>query len=414
MSDDPPPVPVRAVVLDVDGVIFRGHFFVGLSRRVGMHAMCAALRDAFLFNVGKLTLTELLVRSYGRLRGLPRAVVDEVFRTMPRAHHVRETVAQLKQRGMTVLVLSSGVPDRLVKELACELGADEGAGIDTLEEGDRLTGAVGGALAHDEGKVRFVEAWCGSHGLSWNALAVVGDDDNNLGLMERAGRSIGMRATLGVRRKAAALIEGDDMREVLPLLADAGPPRPRPCLRTELQRRGIHAMAFAWPFLARWSFAGAIALLLAAMLVYGASEYFRLNGLRVPLVSAVTRRTLRPREARRFAAAPISLGIGVIACLYFPHPIPSIAIGIVALGDSVAGLVGQFLGRVPLFHNPMKTVEGTGASFLVSLALCAYFMPLPEAALTACFAALLESLPLGDLDNVVVPVATAAVCMALM
>ena len=54
---------LRAVILDVDGVIFRGQFFVHLSRRMGIGALLAALWDAFLFNIGRLPLARLLARS---------------------------------------------------------------------------------------------------------------------------------------------------------------------------------------------------------------------------------------------------------------------------------------------------------------------------------------------------------------
>ena len=119
---------LRVVILDVDGVIFRGNFFVHLSRRMGIDVLLAALRDAFLFNVGKLPLTGLLARSFARLRGLPAEALQCAFDAMPRAPNARETVAALKAAGLRVLILSSGVPDALVKRLAEELGADEGAG----------------------------------------------------------------------------------------------------------------------------------------------------------------------------------------------------------------------------------------------------------------------------------------------
>ncbi|HAK94261.1 MAG TPA: hypothetical protein DCM87_04490 [Planctomycetes bacterium] len=404
---------LRVVILDVDGVIFRGNFFVHLSRHMGIDVLLAALRDAFLFNIGSLPLTGLLARSFARLRGLPAEALRTVFEAMPRAPHARETVAALKAAGLRVLILSSGVPDALVKRLAEELGADEGAGIDVAVAGGRLTGAIGGDLAREDGKTAFVQAWRTARGLPWRAFAAVGDDDNNLGLMERAGLSIGVRATFGVRRRADILIESADLQDILPpvLHGHAGPPELVP--RSELVRRGIHAMAFVWPFLALPNPPAAAALLTAAMLAYTVSEYFRLNGFSVPLIGAVTRHALRARETRRFAFAPLALGFGVLTCLEFPAPVSYVAIGVVAFGDGMASIVGRFWGRLPLPWNRRKTVEGTLAGFAASLCVCLVWLPWPAALLVALFAALLESLPFGDLDNAIVPVAAGLLCLAL-
>lgn len=404
---------LRAVILDVDGVIFRGQFFVHLSRRMGIGALLAALWDAFLFNIGRLPLARLLARSFARLRGLPEETLQAVFNAMPRAANARETIAALKAAGLHVLILSSGVPDTLVKRLAEELAADEGAGIDVAVADGRLTGAVGGGLAREDGKTAFVQAWRAARGLPWRAFAVVGDDDNNLELMERAGLSIGVRATFGVRRKADVLIEGADLQEILPpvLHGRAGPPVFAP--GSELAHRGIHATAFAWPFLAQPNPPAAAALLTAAMLAYTISEYFRLNGLSMPLFAPVTRRVLRPRETRRFAFAPLALGFGVLLCLQFPPPVSHVAIGVVAFGDGMANIVGRFWGRLPLPWNRRKTAEGSLACFFVSLGVGLVWLPPPAALLVALCAAAVESLPLGDLDNTVVPVAAGLLCLAL-
>ncbi len=404
---------LRAVILDVDGVIFRGQFFVRLSRHMGIGALLAALRDAFMFNIGRLALAGLLTRSFARLRGLRAEALHTVFEAMPRARNARETIAALKAAGLQVLILSSGVPDALVKRLAEELGADEGAGIDVAVADGRLTGAIGRGLAQEDGKTAFVQAWRAARGIPWRAFAAVGDDDNNLGLMERAGLSIGMRATFGVRRRADVLIESNDLQEILPPILRRPAAAPAVLPRVELVRRAIHAMAFAWPFLALPNPPAAAAILTAAMLGYTISEYFRLNGLSVPLIGAVTRRALRPHEHRRFAFAPLALGFGVLMCLEFPEPISYVAIGVVAFGDGMASIVGRFWGRLPLPYSRRKTIEGSLAGFAASLCVCLVWLPLPAALAVALCAAFLESLPFGDLDNCIVPVAAGLLCLAL-
>jgi hypothetical protein len=54
------------------------------------------------------------------------------------------------------------------------------------------------------------------------------------------------------------------------------------------------------------------------------------------------------------------------------------------------------------------------ASFAVSLAVCACYLTAPWAILVAFTASFLESLPLADWDNLVVPWSAAFLCLAIM
>jgi len=402
-----------AVIFDVDGVIFRGQFCFELSKRLGLGAWAAVVWDGFLFNMAKISLEHLLTRGYRRLRGLSTDAVEEVFHRMPRTNNAAETIARLKEKGYLILLISSGVPDELVKRLADELGADFGAGIHVEEENGRLTGSIRGILTHSDGKVAFVRKWLLAHGLSWAEAVAVGDDDSNLGLMARTGLSIGIHATLNVRRKADYLAERNNLVSIVPLILAERVPPPQPKPAVEIARRLVHATAFGIPFLARLSFPGALFILLTASLFYSVSEYLRLNGLVFPAFGNITRHTIREPERRRFAIAPLTLAAGVSASLLFPHPIPFVAVGVVAFGDTTAGLVGQFFGRTPLFYSPAKTLEGMFASFLACLAVTYAFLTPWHALAVSLFASFVESLPLKDWDNCVVPVSVAVACLAV-
>jgi len=395
------------VVFDVDGVIFRGQFIVNLSRKASVATYLAVIRDGFLFNMGRLSLEKLLTRGYRRLRGVPWSTVKKVFKSMPRTKFTAEAIAELRKAGYAVILLSSGVPDELVQDLVRELGADAGAGIEVGRSGDRLNGTVGGILARDEGKVQFVRKYLRLSGLKWEQTIAVGDDDSNLPLMARAGLSIGIHATFGVRKKADFLAERNNLASVVPLILRPTIPQPRANPVTELLRRSIHMTAFMWPFLAAYSLEAAWALLGTASCFYSVSEYLRLNGLSLPAFGAVTRRTIRETERRRFALAPLTLAAGVAFSLAFPAPICFASVGIVAFGDTVGGLVGQFLGRKPLPYSPSKTIEGSLSAFGASAAVASAFLPLPHAVGAALVGSFVESLPLGDWDNFFVPVTTA-------
>jgi len=80
-----------------------------------------------------------------------------------------------------------------------------------------------------------------------------------------------------------------------------------------------------------------------------------------------------------------------------------------AVGDALSGLVGYYLGRRKLFHNPRKTLEGSLAFFLSSF-LVLNFLTYPlEAFLVALTGTIVESLP-GKLDdNFTVPLSSSLV-----
>ncbi len=168
------------VVLDVDGVIFPDQFMIALARRRGIWSFALTVTDCLLFNLGRIGLEELLRRSFGRLKGMPWETVCEVFRGMAIAPHAAETIAELKAAGRQVILLTAGVPDPFVKDLAAALGADGGAGTLVEVKGGRLTGGISGALARTNSKREFVARLIEREGIPWSGVVAVGDDPNNL------------------------------------------------------------------------------------------------------------------------------------------------------------------------------------------------------------------------------------------
>jgi len=91
------------------------------------------------------------------------------------------------------------------------------------------------------------------------------------------------------------------------------------------------------------------------------------------------------------------------------------AISFLAVGDTVAAIVGLSFGRVKIFR---KTLEGTlaalvsciGIAYLVSV-LPGLDLPLSIGILGAVSAALVEALPIEVNDNVVIPVFSGVVMM---
>ena len=178
-------------------------------------------------------------------------------------------------------------------------------------------------------------------------------------------------------------------------------------LKAEFGRKGIHLFIALVPSLAALHRSHTALLLMTGILFYTWAESMRFLGFSPPIISFVTTAVLRKREEGRFALAPITLGLGaLLSLLVFPPPVAAAAIYALAFGDSAASLVGKFLGRIRPAFLAGKSLEGSLACFAVS-ALAGFFVfhdwriavPVGMASM------LVDALPVGDFDNLFLPLA---------
>ncbi len=178
-------------------------------------------------------------------------------------------------------------------------------------------------------------------------------------------------------------------------------------LQTELIRKSIHLSIALVPSVVQLIGTQATLVLLSiGTVLYTYAEVQRHSGIQVPVISRITEMASRRRDMNRFVLGPVTLGIGaMLALLLYPDPAASIAIYALAFGDGLASLVGRFLGRVTVPATGGKTVEGSLAcAGAVAISTYAVY-PVPAVVATAAITAtLLEVLPTGDADNLILPV----------
>ena len=178
-------------------------------------------------------------------------------------------------------------------------------------------------------------------------------------------------------------------------------------LKAELLRKGIHLLIALVPSIAALNRSHAALLLMTGTLFYTWAESMRFLGFSPPLVSSVTEAVLRRREKGRFALAPVTLGLGaLLSLLVFPPAVAAAAVYALAFGDSAGTVVGKFAGRFRPAFLAGKSFEGSLACFAASfIAVYLVFFEW-KMSLAAGFAALLVDIfPLGDLDNILMPLA---------
>ena len=163
---------------------------------------------------------------------------------------------------------------------------------------------------------------------------------------------------------------------------------------------------------------------LAAVIPAIITLQFALIGLGIIKDEASVKAMSRSGERSELLKGPVYYGIVfvVITTLYWMEtPVGVVALMLMCGGDGIADIVGRRFGHNPIPWNRKKTLEGSLAvllgGWLMSIAVLAVMVaagafPAPFSAylwpvfLLAVAAALVESLPFSDIDNVTVPLAT--------
>jgi len=187
-------------------------------------------------------------------------------------------------------------------------------------------------------------------------------------------------------------------------------------MRRELTRKAVHSFGCVAAFVAYCLPPLVVVCVSVCVIVlYALSEWMRCRGRSLPISTRLTNLCLRPSEKGRPALGPIYLGFGFMLSFVLFAPQAALAANVLScLLDSVAGLAGVGFGRTPIPFSPAKTVEGSVSALLVGLPVGTILTLSPKGALASVVAVLVESLPLGNLDNLLIPLATGCFLTAVL
>lgn len=184
----------------------------------------------------------------------------------------------------------------------------------------------------------------------------------------------------------------------------------------EIVRKSLHLLIAIVPVLAQANLPATLGLLALGTLFYTFAEASRRHGSPILVVSDLTLIASRDRDANGFVLGPVTLGLGaMLSLLLYPEPSASIAIFALAFGDGLASLVGKIVGgpRIPLLQG--KTFSGSlscfGAVFLIAYHIS--HRPL-ESLFIAVAATVLEGIPTGNFDNIIIPFGVGMVATKLL
>jgi dolichol kinase len=187
-------------------------------------------------------------------------------------------------------------------------------------------------------------------------------------------------------------------------------------LLKELVQKATHLCAAFTPTLFRVAFVPTFILLSLVLAAYCVSETLRRKGVTVSVISAFTAACSRKRDENQFVFGPVTLACGVLLAALLFQPL-SARVGIYALafGDGLASLAGKCFGTIRIPFVPQKTVAGSAACFAaIFISVFAATGVSLTALIVAAAGTVLELIPLKDFDNILLPVAVAALHQFLL
>jgi phytol kinase len=186
-------------------------------------------------------------------------------------------------------------------------------------------------------------------------------------------------------------------------------------IQGEVVRKSLHLLIALVPVLASIDLAATFVVLAVGTLFYAFAETSRLQGMPIPVVSDLTLIASREKDRNGFVLGPVTLSLGaMLSLLLYPLPAATIAIFALAFGDAFASLVGTLVRgpRVPLLRG--KTLSGSIACFLAVFLVTLRVTGQPSSSLViAAAATVLEGIPAGNFDNIIIPFGVGLVAWTL-
>jgi phytol kinase len=184
----------------------------------------------------------------------------------------------------------------------------------------------------------------------------------------------------------------------------------------ELVRKSLHLLIAIVPILASVNLPATLAMLAFGTLFYAFAESSRRHGSPILVISDLTMIASRDKDKAGFVLGPVTLGLGaMISLLLYPDPAASIAIYALAFGDGLAALVGRVVGgpRIPFLQG--KTFSGSLSCFAAVFVMAYHVSGRPaESVVIAGVATVLEGVPTGNFDNIIIPFGVGMVATKLL
>lgn len=203
----------RLFVADMDSTIISCECLDELADFAGLKDKISAITARAMR--GEIAFEGALRERVGMLKGLPLAVLDEVWRERIRlTPGAKQLLATMKAHGARTLLVSGGFTF-FTSRVAKAAGFDEARANTLLDDGEKLTGEVGTPILGKEAKVHALESEMLRLGLRPEETMATGDGANDVKMILRAGLGVAYHAKPKVAEAARVRIDFADLRGLL-------------------------------------------------------------------------------------------------------------------------------------------------------------------------------------------------------
>jgi phosphoserine phosphatase SerB len=406
------------VVFDVEGILIpkNRYLLFEISRKVGFFGLIRILALGLLYEIGLLSIESALKRIFAMLKGLKAEEVLKLHKRIPLMNGTEEVFKTLNKKGYRTALISSGLPTQVVEDLATRLQVDYAYGLELEIVNKRLTGAIEGDVLKSGGKALVLKRILDKEGLTAQECIMVADDRNNLSMFPLCKLRIGYNPDFVLSAKSDFVTRGS-LTEILPPITGEKSQTPQHNLSSRGLREAIHTSSFLLTFVCIY-LTGNILLasfILLLAVLYTISEFARVRGVNIPILSLITWSAANKTELYEFATSPIHFALGIaISLLIFPEPIRYVAIAVLTLGDGGAHIFGIKFGKTRLPFNKGKNIEGTIFGLLFAFLGAMIFVDPVRALIAAAVGMLVEGIPSPINDNLTMPLASGLVLALIM
>jgi len=400
--------PRGLVVFDVEGVLLPKKRYIPfeVTRRLEFLKFLKIIFFGFLYETGLSSLETALKRIFKCFKGYTVEELRYYYEKMPLLPNSEKVLEFLHKKRWKTALISSGLPNIFVQELADKLNADYAFGLELVTVKGRFTGEIKGDVIKKNGKAIVLKEILRREGVSPQNCILVADDRNNLQMFQYTSLRIGYNPDFMLSAKSDYVVT-ERLDEILPIITNRKTEKPKRTLsRNRIFRDTIHISGFAIPFLCTYLLNRYLAslLILLITLLYVISELARIAGIAFPMFTLITSHASVKLELYEFAAAPIFYAFGIVLSLIiFPPPTGYATIAILTLGDGFAALSGKKFGKTQFPFNKAKYLEGSFFGFFFAFLGAFFFVDPIRAFIGAMVGMLVECLPMPISDNLTIP-----------
>lgn len=203
---------LKLAVFDFDSTLMDGETIDFFADELGIGNEVAHITEEAMS--GRLDFFESLQKRVGLLKGLDFEVVEKISHNLPYMRGAKETIAELKKMGITVVCFSGGF--RTATSYAKDiLGYDaDFSNVLHVKDG-KLTGLVGGDMMFNFSKGDMLQRLQNILGVSKEETLVCGDGANDLSMFKYAETRVAFCAREVLEKEATIIIKEKDLTKIL-------------------------------------------------------------------------------------------------------------------------------------------------------------------------------------------------------